>query len=108
VASKHIHPAATSYVMGMAVPAGMREARCCGHYLGSLALHIRVVGGRPARGVSNGLESPLLHLQCAFSSNRTATGIIIVSTCARYPKRGILSVSYFWEVPSLKCPTFNQ
>jgi hypothetical protein len=29
-----------------------------------------VVGERPARGVSNGLESPLLHLQCAFSSNQ--------------------------------------
>ena len=34
----------SSYGTGMGGTIGMREARCCRHYLGSHALHIRVVG----------------------------------------------------------------
>ena len=36
-------------------PIGIREVRRCGHMLGSHALHIRVVGGRLAQGISNRL-----------------------------------------------------
>jgi hypothetical protein len=42
----------SSYGTGMGGTIGLREARCCRH-LGSHALHIRVVGGRLVRFVSN-------------------------------------------------------
>jgi hypothetical protein len=38
----------SSFGTGVGGTIRMREARCCGHYLGSHALHIRVVGGRLA------------------------------------------------------------
>jgi hypothetical protein len=36
----------SSYGAGVGGTIRMREVRCCDHYLGSYALHIRMVGGR--------------------------------------------------------------
>jgi len=55
---------------------------------------------------NNNKSTVIGHLNAPDFKSRIA--IVLVSTGVRYLKRSILSVSYFREVLSLKCRTFNQ